>query len=494
MVGRVRFTALVVGCLVVASMSLAPPAIAGDRDAAPPGVSPAQTARAAPQPLLHWSGTISVTKRDTTGTNGHPSVESTWTGTVEPATGPGFAQAAHDLTGAYTSYTYLNWICPPTLSGQVTTSDPVSYLWQDGAQVVEIGGNFGETTLTMRECDGASHTRDVLAPSNSPSGLSCGGPWGVTTLGSDGHYKVDTERQVSCHDGQIVEKWSIHLTSLETYDCDGAVAPLGSPVPDRKSTVLDATSFLRIAAAPDPDFGMFGLQLRWCVDGGGAQLMAQPNVYAELSTNWSFLATLETLGFTPNVGPVTVGTTSSGARAKVTYGLQVDAVAVASNVLPTTKILERAGKLIRRYHLDRKAGVRAVRAAKALRASIRKTFDEWEDALEKTLQGRFARVPGVSGGDASLLADAITDVLEDAVADLESRIYQYAVDQFGRRLPGVTTLKTWVKKAYKKYLNPNLSLWRVDVGVTLQPDGSVTVDNDTRRLLLDDEWVEETTQ
>ena len=191
-----------------------------------------------------------------------------------------------------------------------------------------------------------------------------------------------------------------------------------------------------LAAAPDPDFGSFSLGVRWCLTPYGAVIDGTPNTWAGLSAN---------------------------------------PVKVLASVIPAGRLIKAVEKAAQKFKVAKRIASRA-RALKAFRDTIRTRLDIWENGFEEAIEKKLDRIPGVSGRVASGTADVITDVAEDLGDRFEALLI--------KELPA-----SQAEKVFKAvFRDLEVPLWTVQTGIEVRDNGTYGVIDQSKTLILKDEW------
>lgn len=205
---------------------------------------------------LRWRGTVAFRSVDTTRTNGWSATTIAWAGSIAPSDSTNTV-GRHVAQGAYTEWSYDDYVCPPVMQSQTTTVQPVLYLIETGGQLKIGGGAGGDTTVVHGRCEGGSITMHPYAPLTTPvSGLGCALSLGTPVLGADGRYRVDGTQSATCYDGYISQTAEVHLVADPMAENRAPVAR-----EDSASTTVDRTVDVPVTANDsDPDGDAIGIK------------------------------------------------------------------------------------------------------------------------------------------------------------------------------------------------------------------------------------------
>ena len=179
---------------------------------------------------------------------------------------------------------------------------------------------------------------------------------------------------------------------------------------NRVYTTLEGVAALGLVGLPDPDFGTFGLGVRWCV-GDDGPVIEQANATASLADNWVFLGALEEFGLEPFHTPGQASIAGDQAIGDAIFGLDVSPALLLSSFLPTTKLVKALNKARERLKIDIGRLGRA-EAYREFEDVVKWEFHSYLSKFKTALAENLADIPLVSQRIADGFAGKVAGTLE----------------------------------------------------------------------------------
>lgn len=407
------------------------------------------------------------------GWSGHVSRTVTWPGYTEQVTYQ--VDGRHQVDDNVSDYpeTGAIWEQPRLTSASLSSSECNGSL--DPTPETSVDGYFA--VYWYRDTWQLSARSESWYPLSGPDW--CGGSTLPMNIGAMESHALDAPIPDTLKGSQT--ETANGTTTVTEWDLTRQPPP--DECMDHLYSTADGSSYLNSAAAPDPDLAWFAMDMRWCLMPGGAvQVKSGMVTQSDLSDNWIFLATLEELGFEPYETDPTVYVTADSVTGRATFGVRTSPVGVVLSLVPTGRLLNKAAEGLTKYKSWRDLGISHDKARDKLDDYVRKHVRQWNDDMDEIVFKALNRVPGVSRNSVLAATVIMSKVFNDIGVAFRHRLVSKLIGG-----------KSMTRRAFKQvFERAEVGLWKVNVTLEAQPDGSATFTNRSKKLIIAETWGHET--